>query len=294
MTFEEAPGRRAASPVLISVAMENLRALRIERTENVAEVVLVGPGKGNAMGPDFWQEMPRVFSELDADPAVRAIIVRGQGGHFTYGLDLPAMGASVGPYLVGAQLAGERVKLLALIEQLQRAFDSVAACRKPVIAAVTGWCIGGGVDFIAACDIRLAAADARFSVREIKVAMVADLGSLQRLPRIIGEGHARELAFTGKNIDAARALRIGLVNDVYENEASLLEAARALAHEIAENPAVVVQGVKQVMNASAGRTVEEGLRYVALWNTAFLQSHDLVEATQAFLERRPPKFNSNP
>jgi enoyl-CoA hydratase len=274
--------------------MENLRALRIERTENVAEVVLIGPGKGNAMGPDFWQEMPRVFGELAADPTVRAIIVRGQGGHFSYGLDLAAMGPTVGPHLVGAQLAGERVKLLALIEQLQRAFESVAGCNKPVIAAVGGWCIGGGVDLIAACDIRLAAADARFSVREIKVAMVADLGSLQRLPRIIGEGHARELAFTGKNIDAARALRIGLVNDVYESEAALLEAARTLAREIAENPAVVVQGVKQVMNASAGRTVEEGLRYVALWNSAFLQSHDLAEAMQAFFERRPPRFNSTP
>jgi enoyl-CoA hydratase len=271
--------------------MDSLRAVRIERSGHVAEVILVGPGKGNAMGPDFWRELPRVFQELDGDEAVRAIIVRGQGGHFSYGLDLAAMGATVGPHLMGAQQAGERTKLLALIYEMQRAFESVAGCRKPVIAAVAGWCIGGGVDFIAACDIRLACADARFSVREIKVAMVADLGSLQRLPRIIGEGHARELAFTGKNIDAARALRIGLVNDVYETEAGLLDAARALAGEIAENPALVVQGVKQVMNASAGRPVEEGLRHVALWNAAFLQSNDLAEAMQAFMERRPPKFN---
>jgi enoyl-CoA hydratase len=232
--------------------MESMRALRVERTEHVAEVVLVGPGKGNAMGPDFWREVPRVFAELDGDEAVRAIIVRGDGGHFSYGLDLAAMGGTVGPHLVGAQLAAERTRLLALIHELQRAFESMAACKKPVIAAVSGWCIGGGVDFIAACDIRLASADARFSVREIKVAMVADLGSLQRLPRIIGEGHARELAFTGKNIDAARALRIGLVNDVFETEGALLDAARALAREIADNPALVVQGVKQVMNASAG------------------------------------------
>jgi enoyl-CoA hydratase len=159
-----------------------------------------------------------------------------------------------------------------------------------VIAAVTGWCIGGGVDLIAACDVRIATRDARFSVREVKVAMVADLGSLQRLPRIIGEGHTRELALTGKNIDADRALRIGLVNDVYEDEPRLLEAARAMAKEIAENPSVVVQGVKQVMNASAGKTVEEGLKYVALWNAAFLQSQDLGEALAAFAERRPPKF----
>jgi enoyl-CoA hydratase len=270
--------------------MDTLNALRIERTEHVAEVVLVGPGKGNAMGPDFWREVPRAFAELDGDPSVRAIVVRGQGGQFSYGLDLAAMGATVGPHIAGAQLAAERTRLLGLIYELQRAFEAVAACKKPVIAAVSGWCIGGGVDLIAACDIRLASTDARFSVREVKVAMVADLGSLQRLPRIIGEGHARELAMTGKNIDAARALRIGLVNDVYESEAALLDAARALAREIAENPALVVQGIKQVMNVSAGRSVDEGLRYVALWNAAFLQSNDLTEAMQAFLERRPPKF----
>src|SRR5206468_1195881 len=124
-------------------------------------------------------------------------------------------------------------RLLSMIGQLQHAFDAVADCKKPVIAAITGWCIGGGVDLIAACDIRVCSADAKFSVREVKVAMVADLGSLQRLPHVIGEGHARELALTGKNIDAARALRIGLVNDVYENEAALLDAARATAREIA-------------------------------------------------------------
>src|SRR5690348_10600405 len=105
--------------------MENLRALRVERSENVAEVVLSGPGKGNAMGPDFWRELPRIFGELDADPAVRAIIVRGAGGHFSYGLDLAAMGPTVGPHLVGAQLADERAKLLGLIQELQRAFESV-------------------------------------------------------------------------------------------------------------------------------------------------------------------------
>jgi enoyl-CoA hydratase len=120
--------------------------------------------------------------------------------------------------------------------------------------------------------------------------MVADLGSLQRLPRIIGEGHTRELAFTGKNIDAARALRIGLVNDVYETEAALLDAARALARDIASNSPLVVRGIKEVLNASRGKTVAEGLRYVAMWNAAFLQSNDLSEAFGAFAARREPHF----
>jgi enoyl-CoA hydratase len=127
-------------------------------------------------------------------------------------------------------------------------------------------------------------------VREVKVAMVADLGSLQRLPRIVGQGHARELAFTGKDIDADRALRIGLVNDVAATDDALLEAARAMAHEIGQNPPLVVQGVKAVMNDGDGRSVAEGLRHVALWNAAFLQSKDLAEAFTAFAEKRPPKY----
>src|SRR5207245_11482583 len=130
----------------------------------------------------------------------------------------------------------ERSSLLVLIEDLQRAFNRVASCKKPVIAAIAGWCIGGGLDLAAACDVRLCSSDARFSLREVKVAMVADLGSLQRLPAIIGEGNARELAHTGKNIDAARALRIGHVTDVYESEAALLDAARATAAGLADNP----------------------------------------------------------
>jgi enoyl-CoA hydratase len=266
------------------------RSIEVQKDAHIAEVILVGPGKGNAMGPDFWREVPLAFEELDADADVRAIIVRGKGGHFSYGLDLMAMAGSLGPLVMGPQMAVERTKLLALIGELQHAFDAIANCRKPVIAAIGGWCIGGGVDLIAACDVRLAAADAKFSVREVKVAMVADLGSLQRLPLIIGEGHARELALSGKNIDAARALRIGLVNDVFESEEVLLDAARALAREMAESSPLVVQGIKSVMNDRVRGEVSEGLRRVALWNAAFLQSGDLAEAFAAFAEKRAPKF----
>src|SRR5205085_12171431 len=149
------------------------------------------------------------FLRLSHDKDVRAIIVRGDGDHFSYGLDLAAMMGNLGEHFSGeANLAAERTALLDLILDMQDAFDCVAACRKPVIAAVNGWCIGGGLDLIAACDIRLCSADARFSLREVKVAIVADLGSLQRLPRIIGEGITRELALTGKDISAERALRI--------------------------------------------------------------------------------------
>ncbi|RBM22599.1 crotonase/enoyl-CoA hydratase family protein [Prauserella sp. PE36] len=270
--------------------LQNLVSLKVERAGHVAEVTLLGPSKGNAMGPDFWRELPLVFRALDDDPEVRAIVLTGSGAHFSYGLDLPAMLPGWSEYLAGDAQAGPRTKFLAEIRRLQESVGAVAATRKPVIAAVSGWCIGGGVDVIAAADIRLASADAKFSVREVKVAIVADLGSLQRLAGIIGEGHLRELAFTGRDIDAARAERIGLVNDVYPDQDAVLAAARELANEIAANPPLVVQGVKDVLSVGAGQRVEAGLRYVSAWNAAFLPSKDLGEAVQAFMERRAPQF----
>jgi len=196
----------------------------------------------------------------------------------------------LGPHLAGEQLARERTKLLDLILQLQGAFDSVVRCRKPVIAAIHGWCVGGGLDFAAACDVRLCSEDARFSLREVKLAIVADMGSLQRLPPIIGEGATRELALTGKNVDATRAERMRLVNEVFSSPAALFDAARSMALEIADNPPLTVQGIKRVMTFGAGKTAADGLAYVAAWNAAFLQSHDMSEAIQAFVHKRAPKF----
>lgn len=271
--------------------MSGYNSIRIERSAGIAEVILIGPGKGNAMGPDFWREMPELFAALDDDDEIRVVVVRGEGGQFSYGLDLAAMMGELGQHLGGENLAADRMRLLDLIARMQESCDLVARCRKPVIAAIAGWCIGGGLDLASACDIRLCSVDARFSLREVKVAMVADIGSLQRLPRIIGDGNTRELAFTGKDIDSARALKIGLVSDVYDSEDALLEASRKLARDIADNPPLVVQGIKQVMNYCADKSTADGLRYVAVWNAAFLQSNDLGEAMAAFRERRPPKFS---
>jgi enoyl-CoA hydratase len=270
---------------------DNLVSLKVDIADGIAEVTLLGPGKGNAMGPDFWRELPIVFGELDTGDDVRAVVLTGSGANFSYGLDLPAMSGSWAGMLGGGALARPRTDFLAELRTLQDAVTSVAACRKPVIAAVSGWCIGGGVDVIAATDIRLASADAKFSVREVKVAIVADLGSLQRLAGIIGEGHLRELALTGKDIDAARAEKIHLVNDVYPDQDAVLAAARALAAEIAANPPLVVQGVKDVLGHQREHDIAAGLRYVGAWNAAFLPSEDLGEAVQAFLQRRSPKFN---
>jgi enoyl-CoA hydratase len=190
----------------------------------------------------------------------------------------------------GKFLGGERRQFLDLIEQLQNCFTCIEKSPKPFIASIDGWCIGAGLELVSACDIRLCSREAKFSLREVKVAIVADLGALQRLPHIIGQGHTRELAYTGRNIDAARAKEINLVNDVFDEAEALEKAAYSLARDIAKNPPLVVQGAKHVLNESRDLSVADGLKYVALWNSAFLHSADLEEAIRAFMERRPPKF----
>lgn len=255
----------------------------------VADVVLTANGKANRMGPDYWAQMPVLFSRLEASEEVRAIVIRG-GENFTYGLDLPAMGGELAQYLDPAAGPALRMKFLDAIRRLQAANTAVVACRKPVIAAVSGWCIGGGVDLITACDLRLCSKDAKFSVREVRLAMVADVGTLARLPAIVGQGVARELAFTGDDFDAERALRLGLVSEVYDSPSQLVDAAKALAGRIAKNPPLVVQGIKEVMNAGSEPAAAKSLATVALWNAAFLPSLDVQEAIGAFLEKREPTF----
>ncbi|MFW0785052.1 crotonase/enoyl-CoA hydratase family protein [Gordonia sp. CPCC 206044] len=266
------------------------KAFEVSISDFIAEVTLLGPGKGNAMGPDFWQELPEIFAALDRDDDVRAIVLAGSGAHFSYGLDLAAMGGDLAGVLADGAKARARTDFHDNIRRLQAAISSVADCRKPVIAAVSGWCIGGGVDLISAADIRYASADAKFSVREVRVAMVADVGSFARLPAIISDGHLRELALTGKDIDAGRAAQIGLVNDVLDDRDAALATARETAAQIAANPPLVVHGVKSVLDHTRRASVEDSLRYVAAWNSAFLPSEDLTEAVTAVFEKRPPQF----
>lgn len=271
--------------------MTDWAAFTVETDQGVATVTLTGPGKGNAMGPEFWAELPMLFAELDDDAEVAAIVLTGSGDNFSVGLDLVTMGRPLfRPLLAGKALAAPRTEFLHEIRRLQAAITSVAESRKPVIAAIHGWCIGGGLDLISAVDIRYAGADAKFSLREAKVAIVADVGSLNRLPAIIGDGQLRELAFTGKDIDARRALQIGLVNDVYDDAAATLAAAQETAREIAANPPLVVQGIKDVLGRERANAVSEGLKYVAAWNAAFLPSEDLTEAIEAVFDKRKPRF----
>jgi enoyl-CoA hydratase len=273
--------------------------LGVERAGHVATLWLDRPEKRNAMGMAFFAELPPAMADLGADDDVRAIVVAARGPAFTVGLDLTSLGGVVGedPTPAGASSEHRRPsearrasKTLQNVRSLQAAISSVADCPKPVVAAVHGWCIGGGVDLVTACDIRLCSSDAVFSVRETRMAMVADLGTLQRLPLILPAGRVAELAYTGKDVDAALAERIGLVNGVYEDAAAVQAAARELAEEIAANPPLAVQGTKAVLSSTYRAQVQAGLEYVATWNAGQLRSHDLIEAVTAFFERRPPKF----
>ena len=274
----------------MSEAANSYASVTVDVRDHVALVTLIGPGKGNAMGPDFWRELPEVFEALDADPAVRAIVLTGSGPNFSYGLDVAAMGGSLAGVLAEGAQAGPRLDFRQHILAMQRATSAVADTRTPVVAAISGWCIGGGVDLIAAADIRYASADAKFSVREVKLAIVADMGSLARLPQILSDGHLRELALTGKDIDAARAEKIGLVNDVYPDQQACLDAAFATATEIAANPPLTVRGVMDVLDEQRTAAVAASLRYVATWNAAFLPSKDLGEGIAAMFAKRPPNF----
>jgi len=269
--------------------MDQYKTLDIERDGSLAELILDRPDSGNAMGATFFEEYGTALSELDADPAVRAILVRANGKAFSYGLDLKQAMTELGPALQGA-MGHEREALRRHIEAWQDGMAKPLNIGTPVIAAIHGWCIGGGVDLISACDMRYASADARFSVREARIAIVADLGSLQRLPRLIGEANTRELALTARDIDAAQARRIGLVNDVFDDADAMLAHARETAREIAALSPLTVQGIKRVLRFQDGKSMDDGLRYVAAWNSAFLPSSDLAEAMAAFFEKRQPRY----
>ncbi len=272
--------------------------LTLEVNGHLATLWLDREEARNAMGRALWRDLPRAALAIEDNPSIRVVVIAARGPHFTVGLDLKELGMNLVNGATDSNAAPSRAAQNAVtyqaVREMQDSVSSIAGLSVPVIAAVHGYCIGGGVDLISACDIRLCSSDAKFSVREAKVAIVADLGTLQRLPRIVSAGHVAELAFTGKDIDASRAFAIGLVNSVHGDHADeVLEAAYELAREIAANSPLAVRGTKKVLQANDGGTVAEGLEFVARWNTMYLQSNDLKEAMTAFLEKRSPTFTGD-
>ena len=264
--------------------------IEVERDNHVATLWLNRPDKRNAMSGDMWEDIPLAMAEIDADDSVRAVILAGRGSAFSVGIDIALLGSMQAA--AGSQ-ASANMKLYQLIKKMQRTASCFAESPKPVIAAIQGFCLGAGMDLISACDLRLAAADAIFSIRETRMGLVADIGSLQRLPAIVGSGPTAELAFTGKDIGADHALRIGLVNEVETDHEAVLAASRDIAGQIASNSPLVIQGVKKVLAANDGRTIDQALDYVAQWNASYLISNDLSEAVAAFIEKRDPEFEGN-
>lgn len=260
-------------------------SLKVEKSGHVAWLVLNRPRQRNTMTPEFFDEITRCFEEFDADPEVRVVVIRAEGKSFTAGLDLVAAQA-----LLGDGSAVYRDWLYRKIKELQASMTAIEKCRKPVIAAIHGHCIGGGVDLTSACDIRIASEDAVFSIRETRIAIIADIGTLQRLPYIVGQGWFRELALTGRDFTAEEALKMGYITRLCQDQETLLEEARKLAEEIAGLSPLAVQGVKEVANYTRDQGFHQGLEYVAQRNAAVVPNEDMIEAVAAFLEKRTPHF----
>jgi enoyl-CoA hydratase len=256
----------------------------------IAWVYLNRPEKFNAMNPPAWKETIPIFADLDNDEDIKVVILSGRGKCFSAGIDLIAMAGSMPELMNKEQMGGIKWRFLPKIHAMQETNTCIERCRKPVIAAIHGYCIGAGLDMVTACDIRLASSDASFSLREAGVAFVADVGVLQRLPHIVGQGITRELAFTARYIPAQRAREILLVNEVYDDYESLMKGAETMALEICENSPIAVQASKDVLNYGIGKTVDDGLKYVASISSNIVPSRDLMEAAAAMMEKRKPKF----
>ena len=268
--------------------MPDYKAFRVELADKIAHVEINRPEKINAMNADFWAEIVDIFRWVEENDAVRVVVLSGAGKHFSSGIDLMLL-ASVGSQL-GPDAGRNARTLRRKILELQASFNAVDNCSKPVLAAIQGYCLGGAIDLISACDMRYATVDAQFSIKEIDIGMAADVGTLQRLPRIIGDGMMRELAYTGRAIDGEEAQRLGLVNRTFADVAALRDGVFDIAREIAAKSPIAVRGTKEMIRYMRDHRVGDGLEYVATWNAAMLQSADLRVAMAAHMSKQKPEF----
>ncbi len=264
---------------------------RVEKNGEIARVFLNRPEKKNAMNPPAWTELIPIMKDIDEDDAIRVVVISGEGSDFCAGIDLVGMMPELPELMDREQKGGVKLKLYQKILRMQEGLSCIEQCRKPVIAAVHGKCIGAGLDLITACDIRVCTEDASFSLREAAVGFVADMGVLQRITNITGQGIARELAFTAKYVSARRAKEMHLVNEVFSDRNGLMEGADALAMEIAANSPVAVKATKVVLNRMVAAQVNESLVFNAAMSAAVIPSNDLMEAVTAFTQKRPPRFS---
>ncbi|PON51880.1 Crotonase superfamily [Parasponia andersonii] len=272
--------------------MEKFKTLEIVQKSaksSVFHLYLNRPSQRNALSPDFFSEFPKALSSLDQSPDVSVVVLTGAGSHFCAGIDLKSLNSISEPSLSGDRgRGGERLRRH--IKALQDSVTAIERCRKPVIASIDGACIGGGIDIVTACDIRFCTKDAFFSVKEVDLAITADLGTLQRLPGIVGYGTAMELALTGRRFSGPEAKQLGLVSGVFGSRQEMDEGVRIVAEGIASKSPLAVIGTKAVLLRSRDLNLEQGLDYVATWNSSMLLSDDLTEAVSAQIQKRKPVF----
>jgi enoyl-CoA hydratase len=267
--------------------------VRFSIADKVAHLELNRPAALNTMQPVLWRELTDILLGLQRDATARALVISSTGKHFTAGMALDVFGTEGGVTL-DDRSAGGRANILPQLADMQRAFSLIEQLRMPVIAAIQGGCIGGGVDMVCACDIRLASADAFFCIQEINIGMTADLGTLQRLPKLIPEGIVHEMAYTGRRLPAQRALAVGLVNEVFDSHEAMVAAALQMAREIADKPPVAIWGSKQAIHYARDHSTDDALRQMGWLQSGIWDTRNLEEAFLAKREGRAPRFDDLP
>ncbi len=255
----------------------------------IAHVHINRPEKANSLNFDGWAELNKVFDELSSNSAVRVIVIKGNGKHFCAGMDLSAL-MHIAQSYEGTCEARKREKFSRDLQMLQDSISSIDDCTKPVLAAVHGACVGAGVDLISACDMIYCTASAHFCIKEVDMGLVADMGTLQRLPRKIPSGVMSELAYTGRKLGGEEAVKIGLCNHAATDLETLYAYVDGIAAQIAAKSPVVIRGTKKVLAHAQENSVKDGLEYIKNWNAGMIYSNDLMEAMQASMEKRTPIF----
>ena len=269
------------------------KSFKVEISDHVANLILSRPDQLNTMSRDFWVELGEVTEEINMNSEVRVLVMSSTGKHFCAGMDLTAFSNGVDNIPEDKKPDHARIgeAVYRVAKELQGYISSLENIRVPVIAAIHGGCVGGAVDLVTACDIRLASVDAFFCIQEINIGMAADVGTLQRLPKIIPDSKMREMAYTGRRMYAEEAKESGLVSDTFESHEKLLEAANNLAKEIATKSPIAIHGLKAVMNYSRDHSVSDSLDFNALWSGAMLSQRDMTEAMTANVEKRDASFD---
>ncbi len=260
---------------------------------DIAHIQLNRPEKRNSMIPEFWTELPALVQKIDGQSMARVIVISSTGPHFSSGLDVSSFGSrptETDPEALRVQKIQAGSRFYDNVLRMQGAFNTLESCRVPVLVAIQGGCIGGGVDLTTACDMRYATEDAFFTIFETNIGMTADVGTFPRIVKLIPEGMAKELAYTGRRISAQDAKDIGLVNRVYADHAELLDGVMEIAREIASKAPLAVRGCKRLINYSRDHSTEDALDYISIWNASMLQLDEIQEAMTANAEKRPGNF----